>query len=211
MALVPERTIEVDSDLYVAVFTTHGARLKSFKLNKYRQSADKNSPPYEMVQVAPGGRLPLGAVLTRGGNVVDDSDFSYETNAPAKISAAGADATAVFVAKEADGTTITKTFTFKPSGYVFTMDVAVSGGPPLNQLGRVDEPAADGASGVLRYPRAGGGRGDKSFTENEKDLKKGVPPRSGPITYAGFGDQYFLAVFLPQDPKVGIARDGLHR
>ena len=33
MALVPERTIEVDSDFYVAVFTTHGARLKSFVLN----------------------------------------------------------------------------------------------------------------------------------------------------------------------------------
>jgi YidC/Oxa1 family membrane protein insertase len=77
MALVPERTIEVDSDLYVAVFTTHGARLKSFKLNKYRQNADKNSPPYEMVQVPPGGHLPLGAVMTRAGNLVDDSDFSY--------------------------------------------------------------------------------------------------------------------------------------
>ncbi|MFZ0678940.1 membrane protein insertase YidC [Candidatus Binatus sp.] len=203
MALVPERTIEVDSDLYVAVFTTHGARLKSFKLNKYRQSADKNSPPYEMVQVAPGGRLPLGAVLTRGGNVVDDSDFSYETNAPAKISAAGADATAVFVAKEADGTTITKTFTFKPSGYVFTMDVAVSGGPPLNQLGVSMSQPLTAHQGYYDIPALEADVGDKSFTENEKDLKKGVPPRSGPITYAGFGDQYFLAVFLPQDPKVG--------
>ena len=203
MALVPERTIEVDSDLYVAVFTTHGARLKSFRLNKYRQSADKNSPPYEMVQVPPGGHLPLGAVLTRGGNVVDDSDLSYETNAPEKITAAGADATAVFIAKEADGTTITKTFTFKPSGYVFTMDVAVSGGPPLNQLGVSMSQPLTAHQGYYDIPALEADVGDKSFTENEKDLKKGVPPRSGPITYAGFGDQYFLAVFLPLDPKVG--------
>ncbi|MFZ2061654.1 MAG: membrane protein insertase YidC [Candidatus Binatus sp.] len=203
MALVPERTIEVDSDLYVAVFTTHGARLKSFKLNKYRQTADKNSPPYEMVQVSPGGRLPLGAVLTRGGNVVDDSDFNYETNAPEKITTAGADATAVFVAKEADGTTITKTFTFKPSGYVFTMDVAVTGGPPLNQLGVSMSQPLTAHQGYYDIPALEADVADKSFTENEKDLKKGVPPRSGPITYAGFGDQYFLAVFLPLDPKVG--------
>ena len=203
MALVPERTIEVDSDLYAAVFTTHGARLKSFKLNKYRQSAEKNSPPYEMVQVAPGGRLPLGVVLTRGGNVVDDSDFNYDTNAPEKISAAGADATAVFIAKAADGTTITKTFTFKPSGYVFTMDVAVAGGPPLSQLGVSMSQPLTAHQGYYDIPALEGDVADKSFTENEKDLKKGVAPRSGPITYAGFGDQYFLAVFLPQEPKVG--------
>jgi YidC/Oxa1 family membrane protein insertase len=202
MALVPERTIEVDSDLYVAVFTTHGARLKSFKLNKYRQNADKNSPPYEMVQVPPGGHLPLGAVLTREGNVVDDADFSYETNSPEKIKATGAEATAVFDAKAPDGTTITKTFTFKPSSYVFTMDLAVSGGPAPSQIGvSMSQPLT--SHGYYDIPALEADVADKSFTEAEKDLKKGVPPKSGPITYAGFGDQYFLAVFLPQDPKVG--------
>ena len=98
MALVPERTVEVDSDFYIATFTTRGARLKSFVLTRYRQSADKSAPPYEMVQVAPGGRLPLGAVMTREGNVVDDADFNYETNAPGKIKAAtGARSTWRFV------------------------------------------------------------------------------------------------------------------
>ncbi len=204
MALVPERMIEVDSDLYVAVFTTHGARLKSFKLNKYRQNADKNSPPYEMVQVPPGGHLPLGVVMTREGNVVDDSDLNYDTNAPAQIkTAAGAEATATFVAKNADGTTITKTFTFKPSSYVYTMDVAVSGGPPPNQIGVSMSQPLTAHQGYYDIPALEADVADKSFTESEKDLKKGVPPRSGPITYAGFGDQYFLAVFLPLDPKVG--------
>ena len=51
---MPEKTVEVDSDFYVAVFTTHGARLKSFVLSRYRQAAAKNSPPYEMVQIPPG-------------------------------------------------------------------------------------------------------------------------------------------------------------
>ena len=203
MALVPERTIEVDSDLYVAVFTTHGARLKSFELKKYRQTADKNSPPYEMVQVQPGGHLPLGAVMTRAGNLVDDGDFSYDANAPEKITTgAGTDATAVFDAKAADGIAITKTFTFKPSSYVFTMDVAVVRRTGAESDWRVDEPAAD-VAWVLRYPALEADVADKSFTEAEKDLKKGVPPKSGPITYAGFGDQYFLAVFLPLNPKVG--------
>src|ERR1700756_70596 len=41
MALVPERIVEVDSDFYVAKFTTRGARLKSFLLTRYRQDAAK--------------------------------------------------------------------------------------------------------------------------------------------------------------------------
>jgi YidC/Oxa1 family membrane protein insertase len=207
MALVPERTIEVDSDLYVAVITTHGARLKSFRLNKYRQTADKNSPPYEMVQVKPGGHLPLGAVMTRAGNVVDDSDFSYETNAPEKITAAaGADATAVFNAKAADGTIITKTFTFKPSSYVFSMDVAVSGGPAPNQLGVSMSQPLTAHEGYYDIPELQADVGDKVITHNEKSLKALKPEdatRTGPITYAGFGDRYFLAAFLPVDPKTG--------
>ena len=130
MALVPERTIEVDSDFYVAIFTTRGARLKSFVLNKYRQAAAKGSPPYEMVQVQPGGHLPLGVVMTRGDQVFDDSELSYDTNAPAKIeAAAGAGATVTFVGKTADGTTITKTFTFRRRATCFRWTWRRAAGP----------------------------------------------------------------------------------
>jgi YidC/Oxa1 family membrane protein insertase len=204
MALVPERTIEVDSDFYVATFTTRGARLKSFVLTRYRQAPEKNSGPYEMVQVQPGGHLPLGVVMTREGQVFDDSELSYDTNAPAKIqAAAGTGATATFTGKTADGTAITKTFSFKPSSYVFSMDVTAAGGPALSQLGVSMSQPLTANQGYYNIPTLEADVSDKSFTEGEKDLKKGVPPRSGPITYAGFGDQYFLAVFLPADPKVG--------
>ena len=204
MALVPERTVEVDSDFYVAVFTTRGARLKSFVLTRYRQAAAKGSPPYEMVQVQPGGHLPLGAVLTRSGQVYDDSDLDYETNSPAQIKvAASGDATAAFVAKTADGATITKTFTFKPSSYVFSMDVATSGGPAVNQLGVSMSQPLTAHQGYRDIPELQGDVADKVITESQKNLQKGVPPLTGPITYAGFGDRYFLAVFLPQQPAIG--------
>jgi YidC/Oxa1 family membrane protein insertase len=207
MALVPERTIEVDSDFYVAVFTTRGARLKSFVLTRYRQAAAKGSPPYEMVQVQPGGHLPLGVVMTREGQVIDDSEISYDTNSPAKIQpAAGAGATATFVAKNPDGTSITKSFTFKPSSYVFSMDVAVAGGPPLKQLGVSMSQPLKAHEGYYDIPELQADVADKVITHNEKSMKSLKPEdatRTGPITYAGFGDQYFLAVFMPVDPKIG--------
>jgi YidC/Oxa1 family membrane protein insertase len=204
MALVPERTVEVDSDFYVAVFTTRGARLKSFRLNKYRQTPDKNSPPYEMVQVQPGGHLPLGAVMTRGEQLLDDSDLRYDTIAPVQIkTTAGANATLTFVAKNADGTVISKTFTFKPSSYVFSMDVAVTGGPPPSQIGVSMSQPLTAHQGYYDIPELQADVADKVVTANEKKLKTGLPPVAGPITYAGFGDRYFLAVFLPVDPKAG--------
>ena len=109
----------------------------------------------------------------------------------------------MFSAKAADGTTITKTFTFKPSSYVFSMDVAVSGGPPLNQLGVSMSQPLTAHQGYYDIPELQADVGDKVITANEKKLKTGLPPVAGPITYAGFGDRYFLAVFLPVDPKVG--------
>ena len=109
----------------------------------------------------------------------------------------------MFNAKAADGTTITKTFTFKPSSYVFSMDVAVSGGPAPNQLGVAMSQPLTAHEGYYDIPELQADVADKVITANEKKLKTGLPPVAGPITYAGFGDRYFLAVFLPVDPKVG--------
>jgi YidC/Oxa1 family membrane protein insertase len=206
-AVAPEKTVEVDSDFYVAVFTTRGARLKSFVLNRYRQTAAKDSPRYEMVQVQPGGHLPLGVVMTREGQIFDDSDLIYETNSPAQIkAAAGAGATATFVAKTADGATITKTFTFKPSSYVFSMDVAVSATATPQQIGVSMSQPLTAHQGYYDIPELQADVADKVITESEKNLKnlkKEAATVAGTITYAGFGDRYFLAVFLPTAPTTG--------
>src|SRR5574341_2328868 len=45
----PAREIVVDTDNYRAIFTSRGARLKSFRFKKFRVSADEKSPPFEMV------------------------------------------------------------------------------------------------------------------------------------------------------------------
>ncbi len=202
----PERTVEVDTDFYGAVFTTRGARLKSFILRRYRQDAPKDSPPYQMVQIPPGGVLPLGALMARGGQLLDDRDLSYATTAPAQIKpAAGADATATFVARAADGTTITKTFTFRASSYVFSMDVAIAagaGGPALNQIGVSMSQPLTAHQGYYDIPELQADVADKVLTENEKNLKnlkKEAATVAGTITYAGFGDRYFPG---------GISADG---
>ena len=204
----PERTVKVDSDYYVAVFTSRGARLKSFKLKGYKQAADKNSGPYEMVQVSPGGHLPLGAVMTRDGQVIDDYELDYTTTAPELIELApGSDSTLVFTAKTADGAAITKTFTFRRGSYVYGMDVALTGGAAkLEQLGESMSQPLTAHQGYYDIPELQADVNEKVITHNEKSMKSLKPEDStvtGPITYAGFGDRYFLSVFLPEEPKTG--------
>ena len=216
-----EQTVEVDSDYFVAVFTTRGARLKSYQLKRYKQTAGKDAPPYEMVQVSSGGPLPLGVVMTREGQLFDDRELNYvwgssfaSANGAAALglsggsggrikTAPGRETTLSFTAKTADGATIQKLFTFRHSSYVFDMDVAVSGAAAPAQLGVSMSQPLTAHLGYYDIPELQADVADKVVTENEKKIRAGVPPLAGAITYAGFGDRYFLSVFLPQSPATG--------
>ncbi|MGH7927176.1 MAG: membrane protein insertase YidC, partial [Candidatus Binatia bacterium] len=54
------KEITVETDDYLAVFTTQGARLKSYQFKHYRTDADPQSPHYELINSGPGVPLPLG-------------------------------------------------------------------------------------------------------------------------------------------------------
>ena len=54
------KDVSVETDNYIAVFTNQGARLRSFKFKKYRSSVAENSPPFDIIQSAPGVPFPLG-------------------------------------------------------------------------------------------------------------------------------------------------------
>jgi len=81
----PEKTIEIDTELYRAVFTTRGARLKSYQLKQYRTAAASNSPPYEMVRATGADELPLGVTLDEDGKVADDRELDYASDQPNQV------------------------------------------------------------------------------------------------------------------------------
>jgi YidC/Oxa1 family membrane protein insertase len=201
----PEKTIEVDTELYRAVFTTHGGRLKSLLLKQYRITAAPNSPLYEMVRATGNDELPLGVTLDQGGKVADDRDLDYASNLPAKIELSdGEHATVKLDAKTADGATIEKTFDFVGNKFAFDMAVAVNAPKPPTSIGlSMREPLTERGEGYYDIPALQADIGDKVRNENEKSLKKGIAPITGRIAFVGFGDRYFLNAFLPQSPPTG--------
>ena len=197
------RVIKVETNYYEALLTSRGARIASFKLKKYRQTDAPNSPPYEMI--LPGDRLPMGLTVTRGSDTLDDAAIAYTTEAPSAIEVTpDHSATVTFVGYD-NGLKIEKSFTFEDSSYVFALNARTTPekGPAPSGIGLTMSQPLKELSGYRDYPMLQADVGGKALNEGEKPLQKGVPPASGTITYAGFGDRYFLAAFLPRKPDTG--------
>jgi YidC/Oxa1 family membrane protein insertase len=77
-----ERLLTIETDQYIAQVTTRGGRIKSFRLKRYRETAAPDSESYEMVPQSGDFVLPLGAIIARGDQVVND--VSKHRRAPAR-------------------------------------------------------------------------------------------------------------------------------
>jgi YidC/Oxa1 family membrane protein insertase len=199
-----ERSVAVTTNLYTATLSSYGARLVSFRLKKYRETSQLGSPDYEVIR--PGDRMPLGMVVQQGASTVDDAAVDYSTSSPPAIEVApGATATVTFGAVTPDGRRLEKSFSFTSVGYVFTVTaraVTATGTPP-DAIGLTMSQPLTELAGYRDYPEIQADINGKALTELLKALTKGVAPVTGNINYAGFGDRYFLAAFLPQHPSNG--------
>ena len=199
----PARTIAISTDRYEVELTARGGRVASFLLKDYRQTSASDSPPYQII--AGGDRLPLGMVIARGGATDDDGDVIYSSDAPAQTDLTTGVATVRLSGVTADGVKLQKTFTFKPHSYVFgvTGSAAAPAGVKIDGIGfQMSRPLMANA-GFRDIPELQADVQGKVLNEAQKALEKGIAPISGTITFAGFGDRYFLSAFMPKKPVTG--------
>jgi YidC/Oxa1 family membrane protein insertase len=200
----PPRTIEVDTSDFIADFTTRGGRLSSLKLKKFHASAEPNSPLLELVTPGPNGQLPLGLVLDTHNGMIDDRNVDYSSTAPPRLMLSDLEHERLSFDATVGGIKIEKTIGFTGSGYVFNLTAAVNGPPgAVSAVGLNMSEALTPHKGYYDIPEIQALVNDKTAVQAEKALRKGVEPLRGKITYAGFGDRYFLTVFLPVSPQTG--------
>jgi YidC/Oxa1 family membrane protein insertase len=199
----PVPSIKVDTSYYEALLTGYGGRLESFRLKKFKETSDPTSSYYQMIR--PGDRLPMGILISSGGETTDDSNLVYSTEAPSAIEAtANHPATLTFTGKTADGFSVQKTFTFPDSSYVFSIAAEVQrGGTKPEGIGLTMSQPLTELAGYRDYPTVQSDVNDKVTSVGEKQLQKGSQTLTGNIRYAGFGDRYFLSAFLPTAPADG--------
>lgn len=199
-ANVPERLIQVESPLYVALLSTRGARLVSWRLKHYRTTVDPQSPPLELV-VPGGGGEALFTTELRGSNVPtwEDIEVAYTTDALDHIDVANPAGVALSLRSNAESPQITKTFRFYPDRYDLEHTVEVRSIPEgYTELATAWTRAKE--SETLRTPvfsKVAYLQGKKLHEHQFEDLRKGLV-LSGELWWTGFTDQYFFAGLAPK-------------
>src|SRR5262245_51642940 len=130
------KTISVKCNNYIALFTNQWARLKSFNFKNYRSSVGENTPPFDIVQSAPGVPLPLG-IRWQSPAPFDDEELLYSVQGNDLKLAGDSKDNLIFSGRTSNGTVITKTFTFFGSTYPLQFEVSVSaaeGGTPVPEV-----------------------------------------------------------------------------
>jgi YidC/Oxa1 family membrane protein insertase len=201
----------VENDVYRIVFTNRGARVKSWVLKKYTddkngqlelvnaEAAKQYGYPLTLWTYDAGLRDKVNSALYVGSMPGHpEIDLPGPASLPDKFTAPGK----ISFQYDDGGVSVRKTYTFDRSSYVIEVSttVAVNGAQvtafPMWPAGfGSDMTAPQYATGQIMYQN-----NDKVERLAIKKISgNGTIP--GPFEWAGVSDQYFAAVFLPQDQQ----------
>jgi len=216
------KDVVIDTDLYHAVFTTAGARLKSFQLKRFRTTVDPNSPPLDLMSQAVESDRPLGIELrgrSRGGEgkdvvIVNDGTVPYRVDREALALRGDDSGTVTFAGDLRGGGRLTKVIRATGDSYLFDMSVHAEGVP-----GELTEVSV-GWNKELEDPRAHGGeilfnadvmlQNGKLHRELFTALKEPLL-FEGNIAWTAYEGRYFLAAMVPAGDGVNDLRVWLKR
>ena len=186
----------IENDVYRIVFTNRGGRVTSWVLKQY---TDDKGGQLELVNTAAAEKY--GYPLTLWS--YDDALRNKLNSALYVATSSGATAPAEIKFTYSDGdVSVQKSYHFDPNSYVVGVKTAVEvKGVPVAALPMW--PAGFGAD--MTGPQYALGQIVYQYDDKVERLaiKKisGNGTLQGPFNWAGVSDQYFAAVFLPQDPK----------
>lgn len=203
------RDVRVETEHYVAVFTSMGARLKSFRLKHYRNSPDENSGLVEMIQSAPGLQYPLGLALYDSTTPFDDKALPYSVQGNNLRLSGDAKGTVVFRTRVRSGETLTKRFTFAGSSYAVGIVVSVEGSSQSAPAFVLLTSQGKGPTEDALFEGTLGFAGNKLIRVTPKS-RENSDGFTGHLSWAGFDYTYFLSVLLPEggEQKFVVKRTG---
>jgi YidC/Oxa1 family membrane protein insertase len=126
-AALPAGAVDVrlETELYTAVFTTAGGRLKSFTLSRFRTTVGPDSSPVDMVVDTTADALPLGVVLSGPSGPVSDTSVLYRVDQPAGLRLAPGETGELTFEGSVGGATVRRRVHATSGSYVLRYDVEV--------------------------------------------------------------------------------------
>jgi YidC/Oxa1 family membrane protein insertase len=201
-----EKKIEVDTPFYKAVFSNMGPTIKSFKLKKYHQTTDPNSPFVELVTLEQG----MGDYLTvqfDGSATGGKSDVVFTVDKDSlKLNPGSEPGTVVFRGTQQNGLAVTQTYRFYPNRYGIDLAVTVANPTetPVNGVFRTTLRTVPPSDKGSYYAYVG----FALLSNNELEEMEVEDPGEeesvrGDISWVAYEDNYFISAIVPEIPAKG--------
>jgi YidC/Oxa1 family membrane protein insertase len=190
----------IENDLYRITFTNRGAQVKSWILKKFDSEAGNG--PLDLVNPAAAAQFgyPL-SLWTYDPDLRDKLNSAlYVTSKAGKLTAP---ATITFEYSGQD-LAVRKTFSFDDSYVVKVETSAIYRGSPLSALPAWPAGFGDQATPVFYATSWVSYQYNKNIERVPSKKISGGATLYGPFHWAGPNDQYFAAVFIPDDPASNV-------
>jgi YidC/Oxa1 family membrane protein insertase len=199
-----ERDVIVETKTVRAVFSTRGARLKSWRLKSY---LDLSKHPQELVpaDMPPNTTLPFELKVDDEAVTARLRDALFAPSVQGPVDATRREERVAFEFKDASGLYALKEFVFEPGSFVVRFSARVQQGDrQLNPTvlwgpGIGDVVSNAKASSYSQKPEGILVHGDKVQRLATKDISAQAV-REGVLTAGGVDDLYFIAMALPGKP-----------
>jgi len=200
-----ERTITIETDLFIAELTTKGGLIKQWQLKKYTTWDGK---PVELVEYKRGGDLSL-LFATSDGRLINTHDLYFDiafSTADHQLLTGSDEYSVNLVLPTSGGGRITKTLHFKNGEYGFTVDVAFEKMSKVvanfeyqlvweSGLRYAEQNSVDESGFSAAYAYAGKELTEIDAVDFEKRPEKNL---SGTVDWVAMRTKYFALAFVPQ-------------
>lgn len=201
----PAREITIRTSLFTAVFTEDGGRLRNFKLAKYRETIEPDSPMKDLVLVEDEDDLPFGLSFKKNTGLLPVNAY-YQAQGPEEIDLRDGEQTQLEMTfQDPNGLTVTKTYRVTGGSYIMGLDVKL--------VNRSENTISDNlmvnldTKALTKKMRYAGFAGlvDGNLKEIkpkklEEDLEE-LNQKTYKLEWASYQDQYFMAALLPEDTE----------
>ncbi len=201
-----EQDVLVETDLYIAVFSNIGARLKSLRLKNYTVTAE---PDAELVSVVNVDNPRLATLRLQGHNGFDiGSDVVYSILSGVKnITLSGDERQqVVFHHTTPTGLIVEKVFLFDGSNYAIGLDVNLNNSSETTRQGELELSLAQHWTEEDKPQETMVFSGVSTYIEEEieqvevDDINEDKPSYGSTAVWTAFETKYFMSALVPLDP-----------
>ena len=212
-----EKLFTIDNELFTAVFSSHGATLKSMVLKEHLNAGREE---FDLIKNTDNGALSL-FFQTRDGKKIDTRDLYFTaSDAQSEVALSGGQSYSLTYRLDvAEGRSITVVYTFTGDSYAIGYDVEMTGFDgllPGNEyqlewdggLLHSEKNADDEMQNSWASAYMGGSLLKLDASDPTKDYRE---EQSGIAKWIAVRTKYFVAALIPSSPTEGVYLDGSHK